>query len=292
MTLKTINTSRKLGVFFMAQPSSRAELKEYCLKQLGKPVLEINVDDDQIDNLIDDAIQYFYERHYDGIDRVFLKHKLTPATKSTLSESTPEGSETISGPIVGAGLTSLTYVEGVNYLPLPDTIIGVNNILKINSNTMSGGIFNFKYQLFLNDVYHYGGLDILNYAMVKTYLEDLDFLLNPNAQVRFNKLNHKLYLDIDWNVVGNNEYIIIDCYRIVDPTDAPRLYNDWWLKKYLTALIKKQWGQNMIKFNGVLLPGGVQLNGRQLYDDGVTEVEKMEQQLKNEYELPPLDLIG
>jgi hypothetical protein len=276
----------------MAQPSSRAELKDYCLKQLGKPVLEINVDDDQIDNLIDDAIQYFHERHYDGIDRVFLKHKLTPATKGTLSQPGPVGTSTTSGAVVGAGLTSLTYVEGVNYLPLPDSIIGVNNILKINSSTVSDGLFNIKYQLFLNDVYYYGALDLLNYAMVKRYLEDLDFLLNPHAQIRFNKLNHKLYLDIDWSEVGENEYVIIDCYRIVDPADAPKLYNDWWLKKYLTALIKKQWGQNMIKFNGVLLPGGVQLNGRQIYDDGVAEIEKLEEQLKNEYELPPLDLIG
>ena len=276
----------------MASPNSREELKEYCLKQLGKPVLEINVDDDQIDNLMDDAIQYFHERHYDGIDRVFLKHRLTPATKATLSESGPVGSATTSPVVAGAGLTSLTYVEGVNYLPLPDSIIGVNNILKINSSTVSDGLFNIKYQLFLNDVYYYGALDLLNYAMVKRYLEDLDFLLNPNAQIRFNKLNHKLYLDIDWSEVGQNEYVIIDCYRIVDPSDAPRLYNDWWLKKYLTALIKKQWGQNMIKFNGVLLPGGVQLNGRQIYDDGVAEIEKLEQQLKDEYELPPLDLIG
>ena len=241
---------------------------------------------------MDDAIQYFHERHYDGIDRVFLKHRLTPATKATLSESGPVGSATTSPVVAGAGLTSLTYVEGVNYLPLPDSIIGVNNILKINSSTVSDGLFNIKYQLFLNDVYYYGALDLLNYAMVKRYLEDLDFLLNPNAQIRFNKLNHKLYLDIDWSEVGQNEYVIIDCYRIVDPSDAPRLYNDWWLKKYLTALIKKQWGQNMIKFNGVLLPGGVQLNGRQIYDDGVAEIEKLEQQLKDEYELPPLDLIG
>lgn len=276
----------------MAQPSSRAELKDYCLKQLGKPVLEINVDDDQIDNLIDDAIQYYHERHYDGIDRVFLKHKLTPSTKTTLAQPGPVGSATTSPSVVGAGLTSATYVEGVNYLPLPDSIIGVNNILKINSSTISDGLFNIKYQLFLNDVYYYGALDLLNYAMVKRYLEDLDFLLNPNAQIRFNKKNHKLYLDIDWSQVGENEYVIIDCYRILDPSDAPKLYNDWWLKKYLTALIKKQWGQNMIKFNGVLLPGGVQLNGRQIYEDGVAEVEKMEQQLKDEYELPPLDLIG
>jgi len=277
----------------MAQPSSRAELKDYCLKQLGKPVLEINVDDDQIDNLIDDAIQYFHERHYDGIDRVFLKHKLTPATKNILKQSGPVGSSTTSPNVVGAGVTSLTYVEGVNYLPLPDSIIGVNNILKINStNTASAGLFNIKYQLFLNDVYYYGALDLLNYSMVKRYLEDLDYLLNPHAQIRFNKLNHKLYLDIDWKEVSDNDYVIIDCYRIVNPGDAPRLYNDWWLKKYLTALIKKQWGQNMIKFNGVQLPGGVQLNGRQIYDDGVSEIEKLEQQLKNEYELPPLDLIG
>ncbi len=276
----------------MAQPSSRAELKDYCLKQLGKPVLEINVDDDQIDNLIDDAIQYYHERHFDGIDRVFLKHKLTPATKTTLAQPGPVGSATTSPNVVGVGLTSLSYVEGVNYLPLPDSIIGVNNILKINSSTVSDGLFNIKYQLFLNDVYYYGALDLLNYAMVKRYLEDLDFLLNPHAQIRFNKKNHKLYLDIDWSQVGENEYVIIDCYRIVDPSDAPKLYNDWWLKKYLTALIKKQRGQNMIKFNGVLLPGGVQLNGRQIYDDGVAEVEKLEQQLKDEYELPPLDLIG
>jgi len=274
----------------MAQPSSRAELKEYCLKQLGKPVLEINVDDDQIDNLIDDAIQYFHEFHYDGIDRVFLKHKLTPSNKDTISQLGV--STSTSATVVGAGLTSIDYVEGVNYLPLPDSIIGVNNVLKINSSTVSDGLFNIKYQLFLNDVYYYGALDLLNYSMVKRYLEDLDFLLNPNAQIRFNKKNHKLYLDIDWSEVGSNEYVIIDCYRILDPSDAPKLYNDNWLKRYLTALIKKQWGQNMIKFQGVLLPGGVQLNGRQIYEDGVQEVEKLEEKLRTDYELPPMDLIG
>ena len=276
----------------MAQPSSRVELKEYCLKQLGKPVLEINVDEDQIDNLIDDAIQYFYERHYDGIERVFLKHKLTPTNKTIISQPATVGSATTSPTVVGAGITSATYVEGVNYLPLPDSIIGVNNVLKINSSSVSDGLFNIKYQIFLNDVYYFGAIDLLNYAMVKRYLEDLDFLLNPDMQIRFNKLNHKLYLDIDWRQVSENHYVIIDCYRIIDPSDAPKLYNDWWLKKYLTALIKKQWGQNMIKFQGVLLPGGVQLNGRQIYDDGVSEVEKLEQQLKDEYELPTMDLIG
>ena len=128
--------------------------------------------------------------------------------------------------------------------------------------------------------------------MVKTYLEDLDMLLNPNAQLRFNKKNHKLYLDIDWSSVSDTEYIIVDCYRVLDPSDSPKLYNDWWLKKYLTALIKKQWGQNMIKFQGVLLPGGVQLNGRQMYEDAMKDLEECDRLLKTEYELPPLDLIG
>ena len=274
----------------MAQPSSRAELKEYCLKQLGKPVLEINVDDDQIDNLIDDAIQYFHERHYDGIERVYLKHKITPTEKETIKQTGI--STTQSATVVGAGLTSIDYVEGVNYLPLPDSIIGVNSVLKLNSSTVSDGLFNIKYQLFLNDVYYYGALDLLNYSMVKRYLEDLDHLLNPQAMIRFNKTNHKLYLDIDWTEVGQNEYLIIDCYRIINPSEATKVYNDFWLKRYLTALIKKQWGMNMIKFQGVQLPGGVQLNGRQIYEDGLAEIEKLEEQLKNEYELPPIDLIG
>jgi len=274
----------------MAQPSSRAELKEYCLKQLGKPVLEINVDDDQIDNLIDDAIQYFHERHYDGIERVYLKHKLTPTEKETIKQTGI--STTQSATVVGAGLTSISYVEGVNYLPLPDSIIGVNSVLKLNSSTVSDGLFNIKYQLFLNDVYYYGALDLLNYSMVKRYLEDLDHILNPHAMIRFNKTNHRLYLDIDWTEVGQNEYLIIDCYRIINPSEATKVYNDFWLKRYLTALIKKQWGMNMIKFNGVQLPGGIVLNGRQIYEDGLAEIEKLEEQLKNEYELPPIDLIG
>ena len=274
----------------MAQPSSRAELKEYCLKQLGKPVLEINVDDDQIDNLIDDAIQYFHERHYDGIERVYLKHKITPTEKETIKQTGISTSQ--SATVVGAGLTSISYVEGVNYLPLPDSIIGVNSVLKLNSSTVSDGLFNIKYQLFLNDVYYYGALDLLNYSMVKRYLEDLDHILNPQAMIRFNKTNHKLYLDIDWTEVGQNEYLIIDCYRIINPSEATKVYNDFWLKRYLTALIKKQWGMNMIKFQGVQLPGGVQLNGRQIYEDGLAEIEKLEEQLKNEYELPPIDLIG
>jgi hypothetical protein len=271
----------------MAQPSSRAELKEYCLKQLGKPVLEINVDDDQIDNLMDDAIQYFHERHFDGIERVFLKHQLQPGEKEILRTGiqTSTGNSTV-------GITTVSWQEATNFLKLPDTIIGVNSVFKVDSSTISSGLFNIKYQIFLNDLYYYGALDLLNYAMVKTHLEDISRILTPDVQLRFNKKQHRLYLDIDWKQVDADTWIVLDCYRIVNPADFPKIYNDFWLKRYLTALIKRQWGQNMIKFNGVQLPGGISLNGRQLYEDAVRELEDIENKLKTEYEMPPLDLIG
>jgi hypothetical protein len=271
----------------MAQPSSRAELKEYCLKKLGKPVLEINVDEDQIDDLIDDALQYFHERHFDGIERVFLKHQLQPGEKDTIRN----GKQITTGNS-SVGISTVRWEEATNFLQLPDTVIGVNGVFKVDSSTISSGLFNIKYQIFLNDLYYYGALDLLNYAMVKTHLEDISRILTPDVQLRFNKKQHRLYLDIDWTQVDPDTYIVLDCYRIVNPADFPKIYNDFWLKRYLTALIKKQWGQNMIKFNGVQLPGGITLNGRQLYDDATRELEEIEQKLKAEYELPPLDMIG
>jgi len=153
----------------MAQPSSRAELKEYCLKQLGKPVLEINVDDDQIDNLMDDAIQYFHERHFDGIERVFLKHQLQPGEKDILRSG-----KDITTASSSVGISTVSWEESINFLKLPDTVIGVNSVFKVDSSTISSGLFNIKYQIFLNDLYYYGALDLLNYAMVKTHLEDIE----------------------------------------------------------------------------------------------------------------------
>jgi hypothetical protein len=271
----------------MAQPSTRQGLIDYCLRKLGYPVLEINVDDDQIDDLVDDAIQYFNERHFDGIERVYLKHKLTSEEKTTIRTGVSTSSTTS-----GVGITAISFEESNNFIKLPDTVIGVFNVFKSDANTISSGLFNIKYQLFLNDLYYYGALDLLNYAMVKTHLEDISRILTPDVQLRFNKKQHRLYLDIDWAMVSENTYIIIDCFRIVDPSDFPKVYNDWWMKKYLTALIKRQWGQNLIKFNGVQLPGGITLNGRQIYDDAILEIEKLEEKLHDEYELPPMDMIG
>ena len=277
----------------MSKPNSRATLKDYCLRRLGYPVLEINVDDDQIDDLTDDAIQYFQERHFDGIERVFLKHKLTAAdiTTAKTTQTTTSATTGISNGITSSGNAD-SFLETNNYLKLPDHVIGVEKVFKMDQNTISSGLFNIKYQIFLNDLYYYGALDLMNYAMTKTYLEDLSRLITPDTQIRFNKKQHNLYMDIDWNQISADTFIILDCYRLVDPGTATDVYNDFWLKRYLTALIKKQWGQNLIKFQGVMLPGGIQLNGRQIYDDAVKEIEEIEYSLKTEYELPPLDLIG
>ncbi len=271
----------------MSKPSTRQGLIDYCLRRLGYPVLEVNVDDDQIDDLIDDAIQYFQERHFDGVERMLLKHEITKENKETLKTgiTTTTANSTV-------GITTTTFTESQNFIQLPDHVLGVERVLKMDASTISSGMFNIKYQIFLNDLYYYGALDLMNYAMTKTYLEDLSRIITPDTQLRFNKKNHRLYLDIDFGQMSDDTFIIIDGYRLLDPSDAPAIYNDFWLKRYATAIIKKQWGMNLIKFNGVLLPGGVQLNGRQIYEDALKEIEEIEYSLKTEYEIPPLDLIG
>jgi hypothetical protein len=271
----------------MSKPSTRQGLIDYCLRRLGYPVLEVNVDDDQIDDLIDDAIQYFQERHFDGVERMLLKHEITKENRETLKTgiTTTTANSTV-------GITTTTFTESQNFIQLPDHVLGVERVLKMDASTISSGLFNIKYQIFLNDLYYYGALDLMNYAMTKTYLEDLSRIITPDTQLRFNKKNHRLYLDIDFGQLSDDTFIIIDGYRLLDPSDAPAIYNDFWLKRYATAIIKKQWGMNLIKFNGVLLPGGVQLNGRQIYEDALREIEEIEYSLKTEYEIPPLDLIG
>jgi hypothetical protein len=271
----------------MSKPSTRQGLIDYCLRRLGYPVLEVNVDDDQIDDLIDDAIQYFQERHFDGVERMLLKHEITKENRETLKTgiTTTTANSTV-------GITTTTFTESQNFIQLPDHVLGVERVLKMDASTISSGLFNIKYQIFLNDLYYYGALDLMNYAMTKTYLEDLSRIITPDTQLRFNKKNHRLYLDIDFGQLSDDTFIIIDGYRLLDPSDAPAIYNDFWLKRYATAIIKKQWGMNLIKFNGVLLPGGVQLNGRQIYEDALKEIEEIEYSLKTEYEIPPLDLIG
>ena len=280
----------------MAQPSSREGLIDYAKRQLGFPVLEINVADEQFQDLLDDAIQIYQERHYDGIARMYLKYKITQddidrgqarGGDSTLGITTTTTTSTV-------GLsTTFNIEENNNYIQMPPSVIGVNQIFKVRSDTVYDGLFNIRYQLFLNDLYAFGSIDLLQYAMVQTKLEDITFLLNPDVRYRFNIRQDRLYIDVDWAAaVKVGDYFVIDCFRILDPEDFTKVYNDQFLKRYFTALCKKQWGQNLIKFQGVQLPGGVQLNGRQIYDDGVKEIDELRAKMSSDYEMPPLDMIG
>jgi len=281
----------------MSQPSNRQGLIDYCLRQLGAPVLEINIADEQIDDLVDDAIQYFQERHYDGVMQMPLRYQITQDDinrgRAPAGDGGAVGITTTTVTQTVGNTSSFAYQENGNYIPLPDSIIGVNKIYRFpGTQTMSSGMFNVKYQLMLNDVYFFDSLELLSYAMVKTKLEDIDYLLNPLKQIRFNIRQGRLYIDADWSDFAAGDYIIIDCWRILDPNDFSKVYNDRFIKKYLTATMKRQWGQNLIKFQGVKLPGGIELNGRQIYDDAVLELKEIQEQMLSTYEIPPLDLIG
>ena len=285
----------------MAKPSSRQELIDYSLRRLGAPVLEINVDDDQIDDLVDDALQVFNERHFDGVERMYLKYKFTQddidrgkATSETGSDNTLGIVTTtgISSSVSGMSTMTNSYSENSNYIQIPDSVIGIEKIFKFDTSTISGGMFSIKYQLFLNDLYRFNSVELLQYSMTKTYLEDIDFLLTPEKQVRFNKRSNRLYLDMDYTALNVDDFIVIDCQRILDPNTFTGVYNDSFLKLYLTALIKRQWGQNLMKFRGVKLAGGIELNGREIYEDGERDLENIRQRMQLEYETPPLDFIG
>ena len=281
----------------MAQPASRTDLINYAKRQLGAPVLEINVADEQVDDLVDDALQYFHERHFDGVAQTFLKYKVTQADIDrgrTRGDNKAVGivTTTATATIDGSS-TTFSFEENSNYLQVPPEVIGINKIFKYDgSQTVTNNMFSVKYQMFLNDIYYWGSTELLTYAMTKTYLEDMDFLLNTQKQIRFNQRQNRLYLDVDWGDVTKDDYIILDCYRLMDPNDYSRVWNDSFLKRYVTQLIKRQWGQNLMKFQGVKLPGGVELNGRQIYDDAQKELDAIREVMSNTYELPPLDMIG
>jgi len=281
----------------MAQPASRSDFKNYCLRQLGAPVLEINVADEQIDDIIDDALQYFHERHFDGVLRTYLKYQVTqddidrgkgPGQSGVTGITTTTATSTIDGASM-----QFDWEENSNYLQVPPSVIGVEKVFHFDgSQSMSSGMFSIKYQLFLNDIYFWGAMEMLTYNMTRTYLADLEFALTTQKQFRFNQRMDRLYLDISWGELTPGDYLVIDCFRTLDPNDYTRVWNDSFLKKYTTALLKKQWGQNLIKFQGVKLPGGVELNGREIYEDGVKELEIIREMMSNTYELPPLDMIG
>ncbi len=281
----------------MAKPATRQGLIDYCLRKLGAPVLEINVDDDQVDDLVDDAIQFFNERHFDGVERMYLKYKLTQADIDRGQAKNGDGvgivtTTATSTNISGYGTTTNNWYESSNFIQVPDSVVGVEKIFKFDSSSISGGMFSIKYQLFLNDLYQFNSIDLLQYSMTKSYLEDIDFLLTTDKQVRFNKRQDRLYLDIDWGVESAGDWLVLDCYRALDPNSFTQVYNDVFLKQYLTALIKRQWGQNLSKFKGVKLPGGIEMNGGEILSQAESEIESLRSRMVTEYELPPYDFVG
>ena len=284
----------------MAQPNTRQGLIDYGKRQLGFPVLEINIAEEQYDDLIDDALQTFHDRHMDGVEKMYLKHKIDEQFVNTVKATDHEGGETSVGittttataSITGVGTTVHSFVETQNYIQIPDAVIGVEKVWKVDSRAIASNMFNLTYQIFLNEIYYFSSMELLSYTQTKRYLEDIDFILHPDKQIRFNRRQNRLYIDSDYSSMKEDDYLIIECYRTIDPNDFTKVYNDPFLKKYFTALLKKQWGSNMMKFRGVKMPGGVELNGREIYDEGVKELERLDERMQWEYEMPVLDMIG
>jgi len=271
----------------MATPNTKAALKEHCLRSLGKPVIDINVDDDQVDDRIDDALQYFAQYHYDGIERVYLKHQITQAeidraSTNTSTTATDKADNTITA----------TWLDGKGFIPVPDSVLSVVKIFDFtDKNTVN--MFDVRYQLRLNDLYDFSSESIIHYEMTMQHLDLLDHILVGEKPIRFNQHQNRLYIDMDWSQdVNVDDFIIIECYRKLDPATYTDVFNDIYLKRYTTALIKRQWGANLSKFEGVQMLGGVTLNGAKLFEEAQADIEKLEEQIQLAYELPPNYMIG
>ena len=305
----------------MARPNTRATFKEYCLRNLGKPVIDINVDEDQVEDRIDEAIQYFSQYHTDGVERMYLKYKVTADDKVRLRKNNDftvfeEGTyadniELESGTntdLEGAGdllgedgkaihlessnLVSTKYEENQNYLVIPDSVLSVINIFPL-SDRANLNMFDVRYQLRLNDLYDFSSTSIVHYELTMRHLDFLDHILVGEKPIRFNTLSNRLYIDMDWNEdIDADEYLIIECYRQLDPTQHTRMFDDIMLKRYATALIKRQWGQNLSKFNGTAMLGGVTLNGPELFSTAISEQQKLEEEIRLNFEEPPHIMQG
>ena len=270
----------------MAEPATRETVKQYSLRALGKPVIEINVDDDQLEDRLDEAIQYFQQYHYDGIRRTYLKYQLTAADKTRLA-AINGSSETATKNSV-----STTWYEDNNFLVVPDSVISVINIFPF-SDKGNMNLFDVRYQLRLNDLYDFSSTSVINYDVVLRHLDFLDHVLVGEKPMRFNQHDNRLYIDMDWkNDLDEDEWLVIECYRRLDPNTYTDIFNDIYLKRYVTALFKKQWGANLSKFNGVAMVGGVTLNGQQIYSEALTDIEKLETEIRTTYELNPAFMIG
>jgi hypothetical protein len=247
----------------MAVPTSRSEFKEYCLRKLGKPVIEINVDDDQIDDRIDEALRYYWDYHFDGTEKVYYKHLITAQDKEN------------------------------KYITLPENIIGAVRVFPIGDPSIrSDDMFNIRYQIALNDLYTLTAYSMLPYYMAMQHLALISEFLVGQQPIRYSRHRDRLYVDTKWDNYNEGDYLLVEAYEVLDPDTFSEVWSDRWLQNYTTAKIKYQWGSNLTKFIGMQLPGGVQFNGEKILADAQAEIEKMEEEMINAYSLPVADMIG
>jgi len=272
----------------MAIPTTKATFKSYCLRNLGFGVIDINVSDDQADDRIDEALQYFSQYHYDGVERMYLKHLITSAEVTRArANDTATATDKIDSTVTA------DWLEGNNWIPVPDTVVSVIQVYPFNEGSTSN-MFDVRYQLRLNDLYDFSSQSILHYDMTMKHLDFLEHILVGETPIRFNQHQNRLYIDMDWanDVTADEDYIIIECFRKLDPTTYTDIFDDIYLKRYATALLKRQWGANLSKFNGVTMLGGVTMNGETLYSQAQEEILRLEEQIQLAFELPPMYQIG
>jgi len=264
------------------RPASKTELKNYALRRLGYPTIDINVATEQLDDLIEEAIDYYQEYHYNGSYKTFIKIEVTDAIKTAAQ--------------AGAQIGSTAWYEGTEYVSLPPGVLSVNPVYSQigASSIVPGNIFNIKYQIFLNDIYAMTHGHILHYFMTSQYLETLDWVTNSqrDRRVRFNEHQGRLYLDMDWADLQAGDFLLVEVQMRQDPETYTGMYNDNWLKDYVEALFQQQWGRNLSKYDGIQMLGGVTLNGRQILDDASQFKKDLEENIRTTYEIPPLDLVG
>ena len=273
----------------MAVPTTKATFKSYCLRALGFGVIDINVSDDQVDDRLDEALQYFAQYHYDGIEKMYLKHLITSdEVTRARSDASTTATDTADSSITA------TWKEGKNFIPIPSAVVSVVQVFPFTDTGAGSNMFDIRYQLRLNDLFDFSSTSVIQYQMTMDNIDMLEHILVGETPIRFNQHQNRLYIDMDWenDVTADVDYLVIECYRKLDPTTYTDVYDDIYLKRYATTLIKKQWGANLSKFNGVAMLGGVTMNGETLYSQAQEEQNKLEEQIQLAFELPINYMIG